>query len=158
MQFKVYSLKNAKKILNSGNWISIREPGYKEYYKDIDKIASKNILKLYFDDVDPWRTENGLIVDFHKSEFLNRQPVFFDSKMAKDSIDFCHSCFSQSLNPEINIHCAAGYSRSQALAYCLNVYFNLYVKHDPEEFRKNITENNCMNAEVIRVFTTTIFK
>jgi hypothetical protein len=79
MQFKVYSLKNAKKILNSGNWISIREPGYKEYYKDIDKIASKNILKLYFDDVDPWRTRNGLIVDFHKSEFVENLHCFISS-------------------------------------------------------------------------------
>jgi predicted protein tyrosine phosphatase len=62
-------------------------------------------------------------------------------------------------NATVKIHCWAGRSRSQAMAYWLNIYFNLVLDHNLEDFMANnalnVTEKVHFNCEVLRVFTST---
>ena len=60
-----------------------------------------------------------------------------------------------------NIHCYAGRSRSQAIGYVLNQYFNLYLKHNKEDFKRNLLSNNekfMGNPDVIKVMNEVLYQ
>ena len=126
MKINVFSYKDAEAqfIINESyrnNWISIRDIGYESLYAKMDELCT-NVKIVKFDDVTNFQLKHDLIHAFYKREFKNREPILFDNKMARDIINFTNQ-FNK--NDMINIHCWAGKTRSQAIGYCLNQYYNL---------------------------------
>jgi predicted protein tyrosine phosphatase len=52
--------------------------------------------------------------------------------MAREIIKF--SCNIYKKKQDLNIHCWAGKSRSQAIAFCLNQYFNMFCENNEEDY------------------------
>ena len=83
--------------------------------------------------------------------------ILFDNKMARDIINFTNQ-FNK--NDMINIHCWAGKSRSQAIGYCLNQYYNLFMDNNEEDFIRNLNQSiNRFNGnhDVIKVMNQELF-
>ena len=84
----------------------------------------KNVLVLFFDDVD---ADAEIPILGTGTTELNKA---FTEKQAKDVLDFLCSNYSRK---QCIVHCAAGYSRSGAIGAFVNDYF----KGDYEEFKRN---------------------
>jgi predicted protein tyrosine phosphatase len=161
MKINIFSYKDAedKFIDNESyrkNWISIRDIGYESLYTKMDELC-KNVHILKFDDVTEYQIKNDMMHLFYKREFAKRQPVLFDNKMARDIITFTNQ-FDK--NDMINIHCWAGKSRSQAIGYCLNQYYNLFMNNNEEDFIRNLNQSiNRFNGnyDVIKVMNQELF-
>ena len=83
-------------------------------------MHSLNILKLQFDDV----------TELVKDEIY----IHFNSDMAKKIVEFIKNIKDDGKN--FYVHCDAGVSRSGAVGYMLNEWFNKYIdrKNDDIEF------------------------
>ena len=151
MKIKVYSLPEAEQIIEDvrGNWISIRDRGYDELYKKIDENAD-DCLVLYFDDVDNYRVRNNLIHPFYVKQFMTREPIYFDEQMASDIYGWALG------KKEINIHCFAGVSRSQAVGHVLNIFFNC-LEGNERDFFNSIPKFTMMNPHVVNIMMN-VFK
>lgn len=161
MIINVYSLDKAnKKILSDiksqKNWISIRDYGYSELYKYIN--ICKNICIIEFDDVTYYEEKHDLLISFFKKIKEKREFIHFTEDHAKKILNFAIDIFNK--NEELNIHCYAGKSRSQAVGYVLNQYFNLYLTNNKEDFIRNIMHNNekfMGNTDVIKVMNKILY-
>lgn len=141
MKINIYSLSDAEEIINGGDWISIREKNLDHLYKKIDEKAD-NCLALYFDDVDPYTVRHKMLHPFYLKEFQKREPVLFDEQMASDIYGFVLG------KKEINIHCYAGVSRSQAIGHVINIFFNCLTGNE-EDFFNSIPGYSMVNPHVL---------
>lgn len=120
--------------------ISIFDKGY---YSPIP-VDLPNVLKLEFDDV----TERENYDDF----------LHFNDELADKIVEFIKPIDKNDERP-FYVHCAAGISRSGAVGYMLNEWFNKYLtinKSDDQMFRMN--NNHIMpNPEVIRILKRKMF-
>ena len=170
MRFEVYSLNKVLKEADKCpgcNLISIRDVVFDDEnnakYACLDRRAARNnisMLKLWFDDIDPYRYKCGLE---HRSVVERIQttggvPRFFTDEMAKGIVDWTMDIWKKDKNATVKIHCWAGRSRSQAVAYWLNIYFNLVLDRNLNDYvannALNVTEKVHFNCEVLRVFTS----
>ena len=104
----------------------------------------RNILKLEFDDVTEKDTDPGLL--------------HFNSDLAKQIIEFIKPIKADDKRP-FYVHCAAGVSRSGAVGYMLNEWFNKYLtlnRADNEAFVMN-NSHILPNPEVVRILKKEMF-
>jgi predicted protein tyrosine phosphatase len=156
MKINVHSLATTIKLISSDekyqkNWISIRDIGHSTLYKDIDTKCS-NICVLEFDDVTYYNVEHNLIHPYFNDIRKVRNFQHFNEEFANKIFNFAKQIFDA--DEELNIHCYAGKSRSQAIGYVLNQYFNLYLESNLIDFERNIKVNNHKfmgNSDVIKV-------
>lgn len=103
-----------------------------------------NILKLEFDDVTERDTEDGLL--------------HFSEEHAKQIVDFIKSIKDDG-RKVFYVHCDAGVSRSGAVGYLLNEWFNKFLevrRVDNESFRMN-NSHILPNPEVMRILKKELF-
>ena len=163
MLINVKSLRQANELITFNkdyqkNWISIREADFPELYNIFDSICN-NVCIVKFDDVTYYSEEHNLSHPFFNSIRDHRELIHFNENHAKKIIDFALDVFHK--NEILNIHCYAGRSRSQAIGYVLNQYFNLYLKHNKEDFKRNLLSNNekfMGNPDVIKVMNEVLYK
>lgn len=163
MIINVMSLNNANKIIETdenyrGNWISIREHDHPLLYKNFDRLCS-NICKLEFDDVTYYDEKHNLIHPFFQDVKKTRQLIHFNEKHAEQILKFATEVSHK--NQPLNIHCYAGRSRSQAIGYVLNIYFNLIKERNLTDFNRNLQNNNLAfrgNPDVIKIMNEEIMK
>lgn len=148
MKIKIYSLNDANKV-NGGNWISIRDKGFEEFYKHIDETAD-DVLVLTFDDIHPYHVKHDMIHDFYKNAISKREPIYFNEDMANDIYDFVKN------KDSINIHCFAGISRSQAVGHIINIFFNA-LPGNKVDFINSIQKFSVMNPLVLNIMEN-VFK
>lgn len=162
MIINVYSLKKAnEKILSDmqyqKNWISIRDYGYPELYKYINAVC-KNVCIVEFDDVTYYDVKHNLLPSFFNEVRESREFIHFNEEHANKIINFAKDIYHN--NEDLNIHCFAGKSRSQAVGYVLNQYFNLYLSNNIKDFKRNIISNNdrfMANTDVIKVMNNVLY-
>ena len=131
------------KLKSEPNWfsdkyiISIYSNGCKSPFE-----SSFNVLQLCFDDV----TEN---------ESLG---IHFSQNHAMSVMDFIKDIPANSYKL-FYVHCDAGISRSGAIGYMLNEYFNKFLKNNKEDNRFFQTNNLHIlpNPEVVRVLKKVMF-
>ena len=170
MKFEVYSLNGALKRIEKGggNWISIRDlycdDETKQKYAALDRRIARggaHALTLYFDDIDPYRFKHGMEHYTIRKKFEDGQlnPIFFNKEIASEIVNWVMDIWKNDRNATVKIHCWAGRSRSQAVAYWLNMYFNLIMERNIEDYvannALNVHEKVHFNCEVLRVFTET---
>ena len=151
MKIRVFSLSEAKEAIKQikGNWISIRDKGYDNLYREIDKNA-EDCLVLYFDDVDQYTVRHKMLHPFYLKQFETREPIYFDEQMASDIYGWALG------KKEINIHCFAGVSRSQAVGHVLNIFFNC-LEGNERDFFNSIPKFTMTNPHVVNIMMN-IFK
>lgn len=161
MIINVYSLNNAIREIKKGfhikNWISVRDLGYEHLYKYVDENAS-NILKITFDDITKYQVQNNLIHPVYKDIVSTRDFLYFCEEHAKQIINFSNNVFNN--NEELNIHCYAGRSRSQAIGHVLNNYYNLYKEKNENDYIinfKNSIRKFMPNHDVLNILSNQIF-
>ena len=106
-----------------------------------------NILKLNFDDIaerDLGSTKNS--------------EIFFNENHAKKIHEFIKNINIDNVQP-IYIHCDAGVSRSGAVGYILNEYFNKFLRDNNEdnEFFKRKNSHILPNPLVVRILKKELF-
>lgn len=103
----------------------------------------KNILKLQFDDV----------TELVKDESY----IHFNSDMAKKVVEFIKNIKDDGKN--FYVHCDAGVSRSGAVGYMLNEWFNKYIdrKNDDIEFFVKNNLHIMPNPLVIKLLKSEMF-
>jgi predicted protein tyrosine phosphatase len=161
MIINVFSLNNAIREIKNGkhlkNWISVRDLGYEHLYKDIDENVN-NILKITFDDLTKYQIKNDLIHPVYKDVVGSREILYFCEEHAKQIIKFSDKVFNN--NGELNIHCYAGRSRSQAIGHVLNSYYNLYKEKNENDYvlnLKNSIKKFMPNHDVLSILSNQIF-
>jgi predicted protein tyrosine phosphatase len=156
MKIQVFPYKQLEQIIAKQpieNIISIRDIGYNELYNTLDDNA-KNMLVLKFDDVTAFSIKNKMIHEFYDYKSKKRDLVLFNEDMAKEIIKFANTVYNT--NSSLTIHCWAGKSRSQAIAYVLNNYYNLLKENNLEDYKNNLSQflNDFHgNQDVIRILT-----
>ena len=169
MKIEVYNLnKILKESKKGGNIISIRDmfsnDETMEKYACLDRRIVRygvNALTVNFDDIDPYRFKYGMEHYSIKEKFADGQlkPIFFNADIAKDIVSWVRDLWDKDHNVTIKVHCWAGRSRSQAVAYWLNIYFNLILEHNMADYiannARNLNEKVHLNCEVLRVFSAT---
>ena len=104
---------------------------------------ASNVLKLQFDDVTERDTDPSLT---HFSPTQAEQIKEFVSKITDDG------------SRDIWVHCDAGVSRSGAVGYVLNEYFNKFLTVNKVDQNFFETENCIMpNSEVARLLKNALF-
>lgn len=162
MKINVFSYINAEKTFLKNenfrnNWLSIRDFNFQHLYTKMDEYCN-NVLVLQFDDVLKFNVERNIWHPFYEKEYKKRQLVYFNSEMARQIIKF--SCDIYKKKQDLNIHCWAGKSRSQAIAFCLNQYFNMFCENNEEDYiwnLENSIDDFMGNADVIKVLTKEIY-
>ena len=171
MKIEVYNLNNILKEVKKCpgcNLISIRdaftdEPTH-EKYACLDRRVARNgvnMLTINFDDIDPYRFFHGMEHFSIQEKFKDGQlePIFFNQKIAEDIVKWVKGLWDTDHGVTIKVHCWAGRSRSQAVAFWLNIYFNLVLDRNLDDFyennARNVTEKVHFNCEVLRVFANT---
>lgn len=161
MKINIFSYKDAEnKFMNNEsyrkNWISIRDIGYDSLYKNMDEFC-ENIQIIQFDDITDLQMKSDIIHPFYKREFKNREPIVFDSIMARNIINFANKIKKDEM---LNIHCWAGKSRSQAIGLCLNHYYNLFMDNNEEHFIQNLQKSINKfngNCDVIKIMNQELY-
>lgn len=161
MIINVMSLHRATNVIIDNkhlkNWISIRDNGYPEIYIAIDKFCN-NVCALEFDDITHYNVTHDLIMPMYKEIKEKRELIYFDKTHAKQIIEFADKIYRS--GEELNIHCFAGKSRSQAVGYALNVYYNLYLNDNQEHFLRNLEVNNYKfmpNSEILQIMNDVLY-
>lgn len=132
--------------------------GYNEIYKTIDKKA-KNVKVFTFDDVTEFQFSHNIMHPFYKIASDNRGLIYFDHAMAKQIKQFAEQIWFKHLG-ELNIHCYAGKSRSQAIASSLNTYINLFLSHNKLDYLYNIQKFNVKhhpNPEILQIMNKALY-
>ena len=169
MKIEVYNLNKVLKEVKTCpgcNLISIRDAfsdhETEEKYACLDRRVARNgvnMLTINFDDIDPYRFYHGMEHPSVRNKFANGQlePLFFNQKMAEAIVDWVKRLWEADHGVVVKVHCWAGRSRSQAVAYWLNIYFNLILDRNLDDFyennARNVFEKVHFNCEVLRVFT-----
>lgn len=171
MKLEVYNLNNILKEVKrcpGCNLISIRDDFSddvtREKYACLDRRVARNginMLTINFDDIDPYRFYHGMEHPsvIKKFESGQLEPLFFNKQMAEDIVRWVKAMWDKDHNVSIKVHCWAGRSRSQAVAFWLNIYFNLILDRNLDDFyennARNVFEKVHFNCEVLRVFANT---
>ena len=171
MKIEVYNLNKILKVADREpgcNILSIRDlysdDPTKAKYACLDRRVARNGINckvIHFDDIDPYRFYHGMEHPSiqNKFKFGQKEPIFFNSQIAAEIMHWVMDLWKKDHNCTIKIHCWAGRSRSQAVAYWLNMYFNLMLKRNVEDYVANnvinVSEKVHFNCEVLRVFTST---
>ena len=171
MKIEVYSLNKVLKVADKQpncNLLSIRDSVCwsedVEKYACLDRRIKRNNINakvIYFDDIDPYRFYHDMEHPAIKAKFADgtRQPMFFNKELASEIVNWAMDVWKKDHNATIKIHCWAGRSRSQAVAYWMNIYFNLVLERNLEDYvannALNIHEKVHFNCEVLRVFSET---
>ncbi len=143
-----------KQLANDSNWpmnkwiISIYSS---EAGIDFSPLPDRfNILKIQFDDVSKRDAEGwSSVID---------NCIFFNEEHAKKIHEFIKKIKADD-KKEFYVHCDAGVSRSGAIGYLLNEYFNKFLtdnKIDNEAFRMN-NSHILPNPLVVRVLKNELF-
>ena len=100
-----------------------------------------NVLSLQFDDV----TEK------------DKDGIHFTVEMAKEIVNFISDIKND--NKIFYVHCDAGVSRSGAVGYLLNEWFNKFINNNIEdnEFFLNQNSHIMPNPEVVRILKNEMF-
>lgn len=163
MKINIFPYTKAEKLVQENskyrkNWISIRDIGFQNYYKNLDKYG-ENVLKLRFDDVTDFNIYHKLLHPFYEEQQKKRDLILFDENMARQIISFATNVYDK--NETLNIHCWAGKSRSQAIGFCLNQYFNLFWENNEEDYIRNLQysmPNFNGNFDVIKILTEELYQ
>lgn len=104
---------------------------------------TSNILKLQFDDV----TESD------GSEYIH-----FNQTLAKKIVEFIKNIKDDG-SKDFYVHCDAGVSRSGAVGYMLNEWFNKFISmnREDDEFFKQTNSHIMPNPEVVRILKQEMF-
>jgi predicted protein tyrosine phosphatase len=161
MIINVFSLNKVKEKLNENqeikNLISIRDLNYEYLYTIIDELV-ENKLILFFDDLTHYQVKHDLIHPVYKDVIKQRDIIYFNESYVEQIIKFTNHVYKE--NEELNIHCYAGRSRSQAIGYILNIYYNLYLENNQEHFIRNINTNNFKfmpNTDILKIMNDYLF-
>lgn len=161
MIINIFSYKKVKEIIHleeyKRNWISVRDYGYEHLYSDLDNNG-ENILKVYFDDVTNFNIKHDLIHPIYKEIIKNRNFILFSNEQANQILDFAHKIYKS--KETLNIHCWAGKSRSQAIGYVLNNYFNLFLENNKIDYIRNLEQcsrNFMPNPDVLKILNQTLY-
>ena len=105
--------------------------------------TAKTVLKLQFDDVTEQNTEPA----WHFNSELAKQIVSFIKQIKDDG------------TKDFFVHCDAGVSRSGAVGFLLNKWFNKFINRKPEDdkFFKNLNPRIMPNPEVIKILENEMF-
>lgn len=147
----------AKESQYKSNWISIRDYGYEHVYNELDTHAN-NVLKLYFDDLTEFNVKHDLIHPIYKKIQQEREFILFSKEQAKQIYEF--ASIVDKRHEILNIHCWAGKSRSQAVGYALNNFFNLFLKHNTEDYIHNLKqcqETFMPNPDVLKILNQELY-
>jgi rhodanese-related sulfurtransferase len=171
MKIEVYNLNKILKVAEREpgcNILSIRDLYSDEpteaKYACLDRRVARNGINckvIHFDDIDPYRFYHGMEHPSIKQKFADgqKEPIFFNSQIAGEIMKWVLDIWTADKNCTIKVHCWAGRSRSQAVAYWLNMYFNLLADRNLDDYYdnniRNVTEKVHFNCEVLRVFTAT---
>lgn len=171
MKFEVYSLNKVLKVAENCpecNLLSIRDlytdNKTDEKYACLDRRIHRNDINakiIYFDDIDPYRFYHNMEHFSIRAKFADgtKKPIFFNDELALEIVNWAMDIWKKDHNATIKIHCWAGRSRSQAVAYWLNIYFNLILERNLDDYIANntfnINEKIHFNCEVLRVFSST---
>lgn len=104
-----------------------------------------NVLKLQFDDV----TEVDNYHDF----------IHFNDKMAEQIMNFINENEIESHQKDFYVHCDAGISRSGAIGFLLNEYFNKFLFNNKEDNSFFVRNNRQIfpNPEVKKILRKRMF-
>ena len=143
-------LKTNNEFIKKNYFISIYSSNI-EYSQSMDGKPQQsplpdrwNVCKLCFDDVTEQNKEHNVI--------------HFNKEHAQKVLDFLKTVKDDG-KMEFYVHCDAGVSRSGAVGYLLNEYFNKFLKMnriDNEAFRMNNSHIHP-NPEVIRILKLEMF-
>lgn len=113
-------------------------------------VDRSNILKLQFDDL----TEK----DKRYEGKLGMELIFFNEDLAKQIHDFINT-INDDGKQVIYVHCDAGVSRSGAVGYILNEWFNKFLKLNRNENESFIMNNDQIlpNPLVVRLLKNELF-
>lgn len=89
-----------------------------------------NILRLNFDDV----SERDISVGWNIFDSASKDNIFFDEEHAKQIVDFIAD-ITDTPQKTFYVHCDAGVSRSGAVGYLLNEYFNKFLSNNEEDYK-----------------------
>jgi predicted protein tyrosine phosphatase len=161
MKINIFSYKDAEVMITRNNsyrnnWISIRDIGFEYLYNKMDELCD-NVLILKFDDVTNFDVKHNLLHPFYQRISEKRNFVHFNEEMAIKILKFTNKL---NKNDTLNIHCWAGKSRSQAIGYCLNQYYNLFMDNNEEDFIRNLQnsiDGFVGNSDVIKVMSKTLY-
>ena len=135
-------------MFHKNNWIiSIFSSPMEDQYGKTPSYSplpnASNILKIQFDDV----TEHDSDWGWH-----------FNSNLAKKIVSFIKNIKDDG-SKNFFIHCDAGVSRSGAIGFLLNEWFNKFIANKPEddEFFKKMNSHIMPNPEVMRILKTEMF-
>jgi predicted protein tyrosine phosphatase len=106
-----------------------------------------NVLKLNFDDI----SERDIDTNSHNE-------IFFDENHAKKIHEFIDNISENDAKP-IYVHCDAGVSRSGAVGYILNEYFNKFITNNENDYKAfNVNNSHIMpNPLVVRLLKRELF-
>lgn len=148
---RIYIEKQIEKDINwiNGKWIiSIFSTNYLNYSPiPIDRY---NVLKLQFDDV----TER----EIGSREAEKYDLTFFNENLAKQIHNFIKDIVDDG-KKQFYIHCDAGVSRSGAVGYLLNEWFNKFIKLNRIDNEAFIMNNDQIlpNPLVVRLLKNELF-
>ncbi len=92
-----------------------------------------NVLKLNFDDI----SERDIDTNIHNE-------IFFNENLAKEIHKFIDNISENDTKP-IYVHCDAGVSRSGAVGYILNEYFNKFITNNENDYKAfNVNNSHIM--------------
>lgn len=131
------------KIMHTYNVISINTPQYKP--KNIIRENPPFNQKY-------WKYKNVLIEYFHDCSKLGyKDVIYFDDVIAKQIKQFMQNRVYENTI----IHCTAGISRSAAVGYVLNQYFNKDNKKDYLDFQNRYSSVHIPNSLVLQILFKT---
>lgn len=134
--------KEEETLINSANIISIITPEYSPHnFTEEDPPFSKKY----------WNNPNILILKFHDAwKQVNNLVKLMSSQDADKIWKFCQNIDT---SKPLYIHCTAGKSRSQAVGYIINLYFNHLLEDNVQDFREFEIENSSIRHMNILVKT-----
>lgn len=141
-----------KILVVSRNWIE------KQLNKNPDWIQGKWIISIFSKNswspihIDRFNVLQLEFDDVSERDFDDNSCIFFNEKCAKNIYTFIKEIPINSIKP-FYVHCDAGVSRSGAVGYILNEWFNKYIENnitDNQFFLKN-NSHIAPNPLVVRV-------
>lgn len=141
---KIKNTKKEKDIVQNTNIISINTPQYEDFQEEFPPFSEKY-----------WNNKNICFLKFHdyfkpeKNVILMTQQDVQKIKNFMKQIDKSKTLY---------IHCTAGKSRSQAIGWVLNLYYNKIIQNNQKDFwqfeNKNKTKRR-MNQYVKQLMLNT---
>lgn len=134
-------------LFSHANVISVITPAYspKDFQDELPPFNEKY-----------WQADNVCIIKFHDAERQVNDMVHLIEAEDIDKIwEFCNKIDK---SKPLYIHCTAGKSRSQAIGFVLNKYFNKDNPRDYEAFELENSSIRSMNSLVKKMMTEKFLK